>query len=210
MFLPSALPPPTMSLFDRIHEGFVFGRRVRMISDHLAKLMPPSCDVLDVGCGDCSVGASIVSKRRDVVMSGVDVVVRNRGRMPIITADGKALPFPDESFAVVMLVDVLHHTRDPMILLREAARVARRCVIIKDHTADGVLADPILRFMDRVGNSRHGVALYHNYWPRTRWLEAFDDLGLVVAEWVSDLGIYPWPTSWIFGRSLHFAALLDK
>jgi SAM-dependent methyltransferase len=199
-----------MRLLDRIHEDLVFGRRVRKISDHLAKLLPPSCDVLDVGCGDGSVAASILSQRPDLVVSGVDVLVRNRTPIPIILAAGEELPFPDESFAAVMLVDVLHHARDPMVMLREGARVARRCVVIKDHTADGVLARPTLRFMDRVGNSRYGIALPYNYWPRTRWLGAFDELGLAVAEWIGDLGIYPWPTSWIFGRSLHFAVLLEK
>jgi hypothetical protein len=39
-----------------------------------------------------------------------------------------------------------------MILLREAARVAREAVVIKDHTKNGLAADATLRFMDRIGN----------------------------------------------------------
>ena len=46
-----------------------------------------------------------------------------------------------------MFVDVLLHTLDPMILLREAIRVARQTVVIKDHTLDGLLAGPTLRAM---------------------------------------------------------------
>jgi hypothetical protein len=86
--------------------------------------------------------------------------------------------------------------------------VARRAVVLKDHTADGVLAGPTLRFMDRVGNARHGVSLPYTYWPRRRWLEAFDELGLAVEGWDKDLGLYPAPASWVFGRSLHFVARL--
>ena len=55
-----------------------------------------------------------------------------------------------------MFVDVLHHTDDPMVLLREAGRVASGFVLIKDHTQNGILAGRRLRFMDWVGNARHG------------------------------------------------------
>jgi hypothetical protein len=97
-----------------------------------------------------------------------------------------------------------------MILLSEAARVARRAIVIKDHLADGILAVPTLRFMDRVGNARHGVALPYNYWCHERWLDAFQRLGLSVGDWASQLRIYPWPLDWCFGRYLHFATCLNK
>jgi hypothetical protein len=91
-------------------------------------------------------------------------------------------------------------------LLAEAARVARRAVVIKDHLREGLLADATLRFMDRVGNRRHGVALPHNYWTRDRWREAFQRCGLAVDRWSERLGLYPWPAAWVFDRSLHFVA----
>jgi hypothetical protein len=108
-----------------------------------------------------------------------------------------------------MFIDVLHHTPDPMILLREALRVARHALVIKDHTLDGLLASPTLRLMDRVGNTRHGVALPHNYWPKHHWLEAFDSLGLRIGAWTTNLRLYPWPASLVFDRSLHFVARLE-
>jgi hypothetical protein len=64
-----------------------------------------------------------------------------------------------------MLADVLHHTTDPMVLLREAARVARRSLIIKDHRTSRIGAAVTLRFMDWVGNRPHHVPLTYNYWP---------------------------------------------
>lgn len=41
-----------------LHQTLVFGRRVRVLSDQLAALIPPAARILDVGCGD---GRSISS-----------------------------------------------------------------------------------------------------------------------------------------------------
>ena len=90
----------------------------------------------------------------------------------------------------------------------EARRVARQAVILKDHTRNGLLAGATLRLMDWVGNARHEVVLPYNYWPRHRWLEAFDELGLRIDTWIKRLQLYPAPGNWIFGRSLHFIAKL--
>jgi hypothetical protein len=108
-----------------------------------------------------------------------------------------------------MFVDVLHHTEDPMELLREAVRVASQAVLIKDHLRQGLLAGSTLRFMDWVGNARHGVALPNTYWPAARWTDAFSELGVTVRSRTGRLGLYPVPATWLFDRSLHFVARLD-
>ena len=107
-----------------------------------------------------------------------------------------------------MMVDVLHHTIDPTVLLREAARVTREYVVLKDHCLEGPFAGVTLKFMDRVGNSRHGVPLPYNYWRRTRWQAAFSELGLEVDRWSQRLGLYPPPAGWFFDRRLQFLARL--
>ncbi len=93
-----------------------------------------------------------------------------------------------------------------MLLLREAARVARNTIVIKDHTLDGFAAGATLRFMDRIGNRRYNVALPYNYWPKQEWLTAFEALGLTVRTWKSKLDLYPRYLDWFVGRSLHFIA----
>ena len=107
-----------------------------------------------------------------------------------------------------MFLDVFHHTDDPMVLLREAVRVARQIVLIKDHTLQGAFAYSTLRFMDWVANARHNVALPYNYWTPAQWDGAFDKLGLSVSSWESNLKLYPFPADLIFDRSLHFIAAL--
>jgi SAM-dependent methyltransferase len=198
-----------MSLTERIHGGYVHKRRVRVLRDHLAALIPQNARALDVGCGDGLLDHLMLQKRPDLELRGIDVLVREQTFIPFDEFDGLMIPHADASFDVVMFVDVLHHTQDPMVLLREAARVARKAVVIKDHTLDGWLAGLTLGFMDWVGNARHGVVLPYNYWPQQRWWEAFDTLGLTMSAWKKDLRLYTRPAIWLFGRSLHFIARLD-
>jgi len=197
------------SLLDRVHGRRVHPRRVRVLADHLQAILSNGATVLDVGCGDGLLSATIAERRPDLRVEGIDVLVREGAHIPVTHFNGKVLPFPDRSFDDVMFVDVLHHTDDPNVLLREAARVSRRGIVLKDHLLEGWLAGPVLRFMDRVGNVRHGVALPHNYWPRRRWTEAFAALGLRERSRREDLHLYPWPADLVFGRSLHFVARLE-
>jgi hypothetical protein len=46
--------------------------------------------------------------------------------------DGVTLPYSDDAFAVGLLITVLHHTPDPEQVLAEAARVARRLIVMED------------------------------------------------------------------------------
>lgn len=198
-----------MSWVETIHGRYVHDRRSRILSGHLAKVIPENVLVLDVGSGDGLLGQLISQIRPDVTIKGIDVMVRPRTHIPTEKYDGERIPYGDTSFDGVMFVDVLHHTTDPMILLREAARVARRTIIIKDHLLDGLLAGQTLRFMDRAGNARHGIPLPYNYWTKATWLDAFNTLGLEVGMWTAKLGLYPRPATWLFDRSLHFVARLD-
>ncbi|MGE0418479.1 MAG: class I SAM-dependent methyltransferase, partial [Acetobacteraceae bacterium] len=124
-----------------LHEQFVFKRRTRVLSEALAQAIPTEArSVLDVGCGDGSIAALIQAGRPELSITGVDVLVRPETRIPVTQFDGVRLPFDDGAFDVVMFVDVLHHTDDPAVLLREAKRVARQAVVLKDHTKDTPLA----------------------------------------------------------------------
>jgi len=187
----------------------VHSRRVRVLCNELSLLLPRGARVLDVGSGDGLLASLVQSARPDVTVSGIDVLVRGDTRIPVTPFDGNRIPFEDQSFDVVMFVDVLHHTADPAVLLREAARVARSSIVIKDHRLEGPCARPILTFMDWVGNARHGVSLPNNYWPERRWRETFDTLGLAVGDWHTDLGLYPGLADRVFGGSLHFVARLQ-
>jgi SAM-dependent methyltransferase len=198
-----------MSCIGSLHGAYVHSRRVRVLSKLLADLLSPGARVLDVGCGDGLLAALVLRHRGDASIHGIDTLVRPSTHIPVQCFDGATIPFADGSFDDVMFVDVLHHTVDPMVLLREARRVARRAVVLKDHTLDGWLAGSTLRLMDWVGNARYGVSLPFNYWPRTRWVDAFSTLALNPVVWKSKLGLYPGLADYVFGRSLHFVARLE-
>ena len=192
------------------HGKLVFGRRVRVLSDILATTFPRDAKVLDVGTGDGTIAASIMKQRADVAIKGVDVLQRPTTQIPVTVFDGHHLPFADSSFDCVLFVDVLHHTDDADVLVREAARVANNSVVIKDHLLEGMFAGPTLRFMDWVGNRGHDVVLPYNYLRRSKWDQIFSGAGLQVDSWHGKLGLYPDPASCVFDRQLHFVARLTK
>ncbi len=199
-----------MTLLERVHEGYVAGRRERVLAAHIARELPRGASVLEIGAGSGALLRRLGDLRPDAAFRGIDVLVRGASAFPIEGFDGRRVPFEAESFDAVVLVDVLHHTDDPLVLLNEASRVSRRTIVVKDHRLDGPLAFARLRFMDRVGNARFGVSLPFNYWPERRWRGAFAALDLEVASWRTDLGLYAWPARWVFEHSLHFLARLEK
>ena len=192
-----------MSVVSRAHGHAVLTRRVRVLGERIAALLPPNARVLDVGSGDGSVAATVQRQREDARITGIDVLVRPTTQIPVQSFDGKRIPFDDASYDAVTLVDVLHHADDPGALLAEAARVAPKAVIVKDHLADGLAARPTLRAMDWVGNASFGVALPYNYWSSAQWTQAFAQHGLTIDVAITRLGLYPPPASWLFERRLH-------
>ena len=197
-----------MGLIGKLHGELVYNRRTRVLAEKLGEQLPGKATVLDVGCGDGLIDKLIIERRPDVSISGVDVLIRPETHIRVERFDGTVIPFKDGSFDTVLFIDVLHHTIDPTVLIREAARVARQSVVIKDHFENGWLDRQTLRFMDWVGNAHHGVALPYNFWPESRWREAFAALGLHVAILVTRIGLYPSPFSLLFDRRLHFIVRL--
>jgi SAM-dependent methyltransferase len=194
----------------RWQHAFVFQRRARVLAELLAARIPQCASVLDIGCGDGTISSLIAHLRPDLSIQGVEYMVRPACKIECRPFDGSALPFPDASFDVCLFVDVLHHTQDPAILLREATRVTRSYLLLKDHLDESFFDDVTLRFMDWVGNRPHSVVLTYNYQGRKQWEEYFSDCGLVQESWTSHVPLYPWPFSLVVGRGLHFVALLRK
>ncbi len=195
-----------MTVVGALHGSLVFRRRIRVLAGHIAPLLPHGATVLDVGCGDGLLGRTIRTARPDVSLTGIDVLVRPRTHIPVQEFDGVTIPMGERAVDVILLVDVLHHADDPVRLLTEAARVARQAIVIKDHMQSGWFDRQTLRIMDWTGNAAHGVALPYNYWSAQEWTLALQRVGAAIESWNTELGLYPWPASALFDRSLHFIA----
>lgn len=183
---------------------------MRVLAEVLSAQIPQDASVLDVGCGDGTIASLIAELRPDISIEGVEFAVRPICRIPCTAFDGAKLPFADQAFDGCLFVDVLHHTDDARVLLREAARVSRSFVLIKDHLCESALDNATLRFMDWIGNRPHGVRLPYNYASRRDWTRHFTDCGLAESAWTTKVPLYSAPFSLVVGRGLHFVTLLRK
>ncbi len=94
--------------------------------------------VLEVGAGDGSIlhylnewnfGDELYAL--EIAQSGVDLI-KNRNLVRLKAAqtfDGYKIPYPDDSFDLVVLAHVLEHVEHERILIRELKRVAKHIVI---------------------------------------------------------------------------------
>jgi SAM-dependent methyltransferase len=90
-------------------------------------------DVLDAGSGDGTIAALLAPRSRNVtcldrsekVLQAARQRLSSFGNVAFAPGDLHALPFPDARFDHVLLLNVLTYTKDPPLLLREAARVLR-------------------------------------------------------------------------------------
>ena len=197
-------------MIEWIHEHYVKGRRVRVLTHQIQGLLPKEGHFLDIGAGDGQMARRLAEGRRALRIEGIDPLVRPDTAIPVTEFDGLTIPFPDQSFDGAILIDVLHHAEDPARLLAEAARVSRDFIILKDHVVQGLAARSTLRFMDDAHNRRFGVALPYNYLDPGGWGELLKSCRLRAEVWETRVKLYPVWANWWFGRRLHVIARLVK
>jgi SAM-dependent methyltransferase len=110
----------------------------------------PGNRVLDVGCGPGALTAELVSRAAAVsaVEPSASFAAAVRTRLPEVDVRqcaAEQLPFPDDTFDSAMAQLVVHFMADPVLGLREMARVTRPggmvCACVWDHAgARGPLA----------------------------------------------------------------------
>lgn len=196
--------PKLKSVLNFFHNKVIFKRRIRVLSERILNHIPPdSHSILDLGCGDGTLANYLMSARSDLEIKGVDVFVRPNATIPVEVYDGENLPYDDNTFDVVVIADVLHHAERPEIVLAEALRVSKTCVVLKDHLNESKLDNFTLYIMDWVGNRGHDVNLKYNYLSASEWHKLFAQLRSKATQWETKIGLYQWPLNLAFDRNLH-------
>lgn len=196
-------------LMRKVHARHVFSHRARALSRLLAEHVRGGSAILDIGCGSGEISRQVMELADGVEVTGLDVMAREGCLIPCREFDGRKLPMEDDAVDLCMFVDVLHHADGVEELLREAARVSRKGILIKDHLCENAFDRAMLKFMDWVGNRPHGVVLPYSYLSSEQWRRLFRTLGLTVSQWSDRLKLYPGPANLLFGRGLHFIALVE-
>ncbi len=94
--------------------------------------------ILDAGCGEGFVMVELREGGRQTTMVGVDFSpaalawnqANNMAQSPLNVADVRHLPFPDDSFDLVLCLEVLEHLPDSLLGLRELLRVSQDYVLV--------------------------------------------------------------------------------
>ncbi len=110
--------------------------------------------VLDLGCGPGSITVGLGARTIGVDLDPVPVE-----GVPVVGADGAALPFPDAVFDAVYLNALLQHVPDAPAVLREVRRVARAGAVVCAGDVDwgGHLLHPPDPLLDRAQQIREAL-----------------------------------------------------
>ncbi|MBN2153672.1 MAG: methyltransferase domain-containing protein [Candidatus Lokiarchaeota archaeon] len=146
--------------------------------------------ILDLGAGDGRLGKEVRERLgKDVILA--DVADYNSTDLPLVLfTDGGGVPMPDASVDTTILYTVLHHSGDPEQLLREAARVTKRRLVIKEAHFEGDGDKVVTAFIDWfynrvIGDEDMSVPL--NYLPVKGWERILDSCGFRVVD-AKDVG----------------------
>jgi SAM-dependent methyltransferase len=150
--------------------------RAQWSFERLASMIREGDRVLSLGAGDCRLDQRLARDHQCDVVS-LDVDDYNETDLPLLLYDGLHIPFPDESFDVVLLIFALHHADDPAAVLREARRVCRRHVIAFEDVVITLADKLIFRGFHRFLKRSQGFPLPQREWPPERWSALAREIG---------------------------------
>lgn len=132
--------------------------------------------VLDIGSGDCDVA----KKLKEIGFNVTPLDIKNRSHIKSVQPvlyDGKHIPFENNLFDTALLIFVMHHTKDPVELLKEAKRVSKKRLIIKED----IYRNEKEKLMTYISDSFVNFEFFghpHSNKPDIEWKAVFSDLNL--------------------------------
>ncbi len=148
-------------------------RKLLWIEDWL----PASGTLIDIGSGPGSLLE--VLRGQGYKAEGLDIKDNSyRKNLSPHVYDGQIMPFAVQSYETALLATMSHHTPDPDAIVREAARIAPRLVIIED-VYEGRVMEWLTKRLDSLMNLEF-VGHPHSNRTDKAWRESFADLGLIL------------------------------
>ncbi|MGH2675391.1 MAG: class I SAM-dependent methyltransferase [Actinomycetota bacterium] len=179
--------------------------RENEIGGRLAPHLEPGMDVLDLGSGTGRVSRWLAARTgiRPTLADVIEFDNRVLDLPYVRLEDPLVLPFPDRAFDAVTMLFVLHHIEewtDQRRLVAEAARVARRRLLVIEDTPTSRVDRAFNVAWDWALNLRHGVPRPFTFRTVEGWTEVFRVAGLTVR--VTDTYRARWPTLMTYHHTL--------
>ena len=133
--------------------------------------------ILDLGCGSAIIANEFQKFFRAEVV-GADVGDHRILPINFHLIDGFSVPFPDKSFDTVLINYVLHHSQNPLALLKEAERVAKDKIIIYEDLPEGFFAKLCCIIHANIFDTFFKNTAKTSFKTKKGWKEVFRNLGL--------------------------------
>lgn len=146
-----------------------------LFEDHLK----PESQVLDIGGGWGFYAKPIEKRGHNLTV--LDVVKPGFQKAPVIIYDGGRMPFESKSFDASILVTMLHHTPDPVSILKEAVRVTREKIIVIEDVYNHEFGKIWTVLRDQIYNFEF-IGHPCQFKKSSEWAEVFGGLGLTLSE----------------------------
>ncbi len=152
--------------------------RIQAILTKIRPLISNRGKVLDIGSGTGHIAEMLINEGYRVTTCDIKDTSLFEEIHPIIIKD--KLPFEDKSFTTSMLITVLHHTKNPEEISKEAKRVSDKIIVMED-TYKTPLQKLLTFFMDSFYNLEF-IGHPHTNKTEEEWEKVFKDLELIVLD----------------------------
>jgi len=152
-------------------------------AEMLASYLTGIKSVLDIGTGS-SISIHFFAKRfPEIEFVTADIAdMRQEKELPFVLYDGLRLPFNDNSFDFTVLNEVLHHTKDPEPVLREAKRVGENIFVVEHFPKPGVTPEQLWKEEMATLKALKLECSVYNPFSRSELFKLFDKLNLEVID----------------------------
>lgn len=119
-----------------LYNEWLYRKIIKIIEQKALEFLNNGCKFLDIVCGTGEIILRLASKYPKTEFGGIDfseeMVKRainktfHLSNVRIINANARELPFQEDMFDIIVLIDTFHHLANPQKVLSEIYRVSKR------------------------------------------------------------------------------------